>query len=291
MNDKENNLKALQFLEKGKFAISQDLFKRNAARYPSYITYNNLGRYFAEFGNERKDGRVVNASKLAFRYLKKSLELKPNILANRNLAYFSYELYLYKNESLNDAEMYQSEVLKYRYNYEDVYNYSVILYELEQYDRGFNVLEKVACNLPESRLLYLLYLLKLGKLSQNTVNIYEKLISSLDLYEQQFFYYNCKDYARVVSITESFLTSHFYIDDNSLALYIDSLLVLFGMSEIKRQKDKICEKTAIDGKVFIEFVNNGYKRNSVIERYELKVIMQSICGFYGCHIHNTEWEI
>ena len=123
------NLKALQLLEEGKFTISQDLFKRNAALYPSHITYNNLGRYLAEFGNERRDGRVVSARKLAFRYFKKSIELKPNIMAYRNLAYFSYELYLYENGDLKDAEKYQSEVLKLHYNHEDVYNYSVILYE------------------------------------------------------------------------------------------------------------------------------------------------------------------
>ncbi len=74
MKDIESNLNALELLKEGKFAPAQALFIKNMKLCPDYNTYNNLGRFFVEFGRERKDGKVVSAKKVAFRYLKKSVE-------------------------------------------------------------------------------------------------------------------------------------------------------------------------------------------------------------------------
>ena len=289
MEDIERNLKALEFLKEGKFASAQALFIKNMKLYPSYSTYNNLGRFFAEYGNERKDGKVVSAKKTAFRYLKKSLELSPNISAYRNLAYFSYELYLYGNGSLDDAETYQEEVLKLHGNYEDIYNYAVILYELGKYNLGLEVLDKIVKNYNEASLLYLLYLLKLDKLSIKTVKVYQEMIDGLDLFAQQYFYYYCQDYSRVVSVTESFASCCLEVDQDSLAVYIDSLLMISSAIEIKKHLNEICKKIEVESKDFMDLLNNEPKRNLQIKRYQLKPIMQAVCGFCGCPIHNTAW--
>lgn len=289
MKDMERNLKALEFLKESDFASAQALLVKNMRLCPSYKTYNNLGRFFAECGNERKDGKVVSATKIAFKYLKKSLELKPNISAYRNLAYFSYELYLYENGSLYDAEAYQKEVLKLSSDYEDIYNYAVILYELGKYTLGFEILDKIVVNDQEASLLYLLYLLKLDKLSIKTVELHKKIIDRLDLFAQQYFYYHCQDYSRVLSLTDSFAAHCLVMDRDCLAVYIDSLLMISSKNEIKKHLNEICRKIKVEIKDFVDLLNNKPKRNLQIKRYELKPIMQAGCGFYGCPIHNTTW--
>ena len=289
MEDKERNLKALEVLKEGKFASAQALFIKNMKLCPSYRTYNNLGRFFAEFGNERKDGKVARANKIAFRYLKKSLELSPNISAYRNLAYYSYELYLYENGSLDDAEKYQEEVLKLEANYEDIYNYAVILYESGKYNLGLEVLSKIVANYHEASSLYLSYLLKLDKLSIKTVKDYQGMIDKLNLFAQQYFYYYCQDYSRVISVTELFPSCNFAVDQDCLAMYINSLLMFSSAAEIKKHLDEICKKINVECKHFIDLLNNETKRNLQIKQNEMRPTMEPICGFYGCPLHNTEW--
>lgn len=289
MKDIERNLNALELLKEGKFAPAQALFIKNMKLCPDYNTYNNLGRFFVEFGRERKDGKVVSANKVAFRYLKKSVELRPNISAYRNLAYFSYELYLYEKGSLDDAKIYQEEVLKLQCDSEDIYNYAVILYELEKYNLGLEVLDKIVEDYHEARFLYLLYLVKLNKLSNKTVNVYKEMIDGLDLFEQQYFYYCCQDYSRVISVTESFASCCLEVDEDSLAVYIDSLLMVSNAIQIKKQLNEICKKLEVESKKIMDLLNNESKRKFQIKQYELKPTMEAVCGFCGCPMHNTAW--
>jgi tetratricopeptide (TPR) repeat protein len=244
MRDIDINLKALEVLRKREFAKAQRLFIKNRRLFPSYRTYNNLGRFYAEFGCERKDGRVVKANKFIERYLKKSLELQPNALAYKNLAYHTYELYIYEDGSLEDAESYQAEVMKLNPDNIDVYNYAVILYHLKKYELGLEYLDKIIHNHEDANWLYLLYLLKMDKLSQNALKRYKS--EELELFSQQHFYYHIRDYGKAVSVTERYPSENLEVDLNSLAIYINSLLKLLSISEIKKQTYEICRKMNID---------------------------------------------
>ena len=289
MKDIERNISALNLLKEGEFSAAQTLFIENMKLAPSYQTYNNLGCFFLEFGRDRSDGKAVRAEKIGFRYLKKSLELCPNILAYRNLAYFGYELYYYENGSLEEVEKYQKEVLKLQCDNNDIYNYAVVLYELGKYDMGLDLLDKIVRSYSEAAFLYLLCLKKLSKLSLDAVDDYQEMIENLELFSKQYIYYHCKDYARVVSITESFHSFGLAVDEESLAVYTDSLLKLSRASEIKNHIDEICEKIEVERQDFIDLLNNEHKRKAYINRYDPKPTMEAVCGFYGCAMHNTAW--
>lgn len=289
MKDIERNLKALELLKGGEFATAQALLIKNKKLSPSHKSYNNLGRFFAEFGNERKNGKIVRAKKLAFRYLKKSIELNPNIVAYRNLAYFSYELFLYENGRLEDAEKYQAEVLNLEHNCEDIYNFAVILYQAGKYCQGLEILYKIVPHYPEAGLLYLMFLFKLDKLSQDTLKNYREILDTLELFSQQYFYYHCKDYAQVISVTEQYPSDRLEVDKESLAIYVDSLIKVSCAAEIKRQANEICKKIDVKVKDFIELIKSEKKRKSLINQNKISTSMKMPCGFFGCPIHNTEW--
>lgn len=113
------------------FYRSQKVFERNAQLNPCFLTYNNLGYFYAEEGRWHYSKKIGEAKRLGIKYLKKAEKMEQsykNIMALGD-AYFDLKKY-------KVAIKYYSKASNFSDNYISFYNLGVCYYEQKKHSEA-----------------------------------------------------------------------------------------------------------------------------------------------------------
>lgn len=99
------NQEALAEAHLGHLWEAQTQFQKNAREHPCWITYQNMGAFYAFNGLILRNGRERNADKLAEHYLSKALLFQPDSMTYFTLGHFhyGYRRYSHAASSFGDA--------------------------------------------------------------------------------------------------------------------------------------------------------------------------------------------
>ena len=196
----QENLKALAALSCGDFEKTQKILRENARKWPSVLSFNNLGLYYLQNGIICVNQKVRSSQKIAMHYLEKAHNIDSDWRNCLNLASAYYEngciecaeklLCESQNEKCYEINMYNLGVCKYR---KGDYSNSIKYFE--------NIADSCSCKFVEEGgqhqlivLAYNYYMLGDIPCCNEMVNRYrkiEKMENSLDIFVLR---YLCGEY-------------------------------------------------------------------------------------------------
>ncbi len=300
--DKEINSKALNELEKLNFAEAQKLFFKNARKYPSYQTYNNLGYYLISEGLLCKNGETKNAITLGVKYLLKSSEMcfsETNVRAIVRAIDFKLRkatrnernlLYTYAREILRKA-------LSIQYSDELQYNYlSFCCLSEPQNESILQDARKLVKRYKNTESVELYFeLLRINSLKDEGLWCIANYGNYLDEVDLLMFYTKFEMYEKAYELCES-VYNRFVTDKFISSAIIESCVHTKHFEEAKSFALQIS-----DSEKDSEANNKWYKstfdnlhtasayRKKQIEAYKFFPSIIHRCGYFGCERHRTAW--
>lgn len=287
--DAVNNL-AFDALEKGDFLTAQKLFRENC-NCGDYRTLNNFGFFCIENGVERQNGQVVSGIGYGKRYIKRAYELKENWLILSNMALLArYEM------DYKSAFDFYKKAYEQKNDIDILYNMSACLYETNQYKAVMDLLKESNLTAPDFFLLYLFSALKEDRgvfasiLNENDVR---SMRLDPDIILVILYLYNKNKIA--LEDIDNYL-NEWSPDKYMWAVVIDSLIYNnVSVCSIKEMIDRKTEGYTSENKLkksALSFLNSSAEQRRIyIESTPYyKPVFRDTCGYFGCPIHNTEWE-
>ena len=265
------NRLALEALEKGDFLTAQRLFRENC-NCGDYRTLNNFGFFCIENGVERQNGQIVSGLGYGKRYIKKAYELKENWLILSNMALLAR----YERDYKSAFDFYK-KAYEQKNDIDILYNMSACLYETNQYKAVMDALK-------EDRSVFA------SILNENDVR---SMQLDPDIILVILYLYN-KDKITLEDI-DNYL-NEWSPDKYMWAIVIDSLIYKnVSICSIKEMIDRKTEGYTSENKLkksALSFLNSSAEQRRIyIESTSYyKPVFRDTCGYFGCPIHNTEWE-
>ena len=302
MNNNENNKinieaineSALDILSQGNFYAAQTLFRQNVKDNPCFITYNNLGVFYAFEGLTKPDNSVRIATKLGLRYLKKA-----DTCQKSHLTLSAFGQIWFKAKDYQGAANYFKQACELKPDYYSMYNCGASYYMYGAYDKAaiwfkksLNICGKADyADVLTSYLFSLLYSNK-----DEFCAVYQKILNIADEYiawEKFTIAYFANDLKTAESqITPMF--RQFRIASQDMAMVFDCLLKLgkgFEAEEYLKQAEEYFEGLDYNTQPEIRrmkkaFFQDGYRARLITE-YKYNIAHLGQCCYYGCKRHNN----
>lgn len=279
---KSNEL-AMNALQHGDFKIAQELFRQNCKKFPGVQTYNNLGIFYYENGMELSSGKIRSAHTVGKRYLLKSCLMQKTPIVLSNLGRIEYE---YEKDFVRAFKYYDC-LYELERNQDVVYNRSVALYQLNEYQEVVDSLISGIESDPEYATLYLFALLQIGRMSLKEILIHPILpFGQVDTDLMILLYFSLGMYERVTELSENLL-SEFTPNEVLGSILIESFLKC-GKS-IEQISEIVCNRTDGYVETKVRSLLNGDIRKKYIEQADsyFYPVIRPTCGYFGCQIHHT----
>lgn len=305
MNSSELNLLALSALQRGDFYQAQELFRKNARKYPNHFSYNNLGQYYVTEGRESDSGNTYCANWLGLHYLQKAASLMETPLNLINLgaawveqgAYqrkdtlIKQNAYLEASKCFGRANELQADI-RYRYNM------AVCLFRAGKYENADKIFSDVRDNMKVGLSAYIdngmvctsaLYSLYYTKGKEALKMALGESMSGENIEEDDFFTlcYLCEDYGKAAVYAKRFLQS-LKPSDAHLAMIVDVLLHEHCFAKDRELIQYLTKCSGESNYKARRMVDETDYRQKWIGSYLYIPSIIAMCGYFGCKIEGHD---
>ena len=297
------NHTALLYLQRQDFEKAQKLLYFNKKKYPCHQTYNNLGYYLITEGMMCGNGKIKNALEHGSRYLfkafemkqtvtnicaiVKSIELKINKCKTSKKVFYknAYDLLKKASELDNSVEL-QYNLLRFYYLYDpdDVQ----ILEQAKLFATNYTSIESVSLYFEILRAKSLIIE------GNKCIEMYGEYIDSVDLL---MFYTKTEQYEKSYPLCEEIL-SEYSIDKYIASAILENCICTNHCDEAQKYAKKILiiqndyeyEVSYMPKKIFEELHSSSSYRRQVICSYNSVPPYLDMCCYFGCTLHNKQWN-
>ncbi len=142
MPDAFNDLSGIEAINRKKFSLAQELFRRDVRNNPCHKTYANLGVYYACFGMELSNGRHCSALKKAYRLLLKAIAMEDNAISLEGAGSILLQI-PHSENNLHQAYSFLVKAESLRPNPITKYNVGVCLFYQRKYQDAINTFSEL----------------------------------------------------------------------------------------------------------------------------------------------------
>ena len=263
------------------FYRSQKVFERNAQLNPCFLTYNNLGYFYAEEGRWHYSKKIGEAKRLGIKYLKKAekIERSYNCLMAIGDAYFDLKKY-------KAAIKYYSKANNFSNNYISFYNLGVCYYKRKKYFEASNFFKQALDNFGNvptgvptisKGKIFISYAFSVYQFDRNKFIKIVQQISPKELegYELDEFtlWYLSNDFDHAIDILPK-MFEHWSVDTDVMAMVFDVLIYFDRKDEaIEHINDKLesleesSYNTRAEQRKLKKLISNAHYREKVISKF------------------------
>jgi tetratricopeptide (TPR) repeat protein len=290
----EMNEQALKQLRQGAFSEAQLLFRENAKKNPSLLTWNNLGVFYMTEGMTLANGKVIQATRKATQCLQTAEicgPLTPTYMALGHLCFDAKEY--------DRAELYFERAVAYGDSYVAFNNYGVLLYTQYKYEKAALAFEKALelCTSEEKSILFSSYAFSVLPYDRQRCmeilhDICKRDISHI-LVDEFVLAYLCDDLEKTEGLCEQMLES-WTINCDIVAMVFDYYFKSGNADQAKSYlQKKVSELQEYDYNTTREIrcVKDAFFdaecRMKLIKKYRYIPPILTGYYYYGCRQHGT----
>lgn len=283
-----SNEEALAILEQGDFSRALVILKQNAKMNPNHLTWNNLGLFYYEHGNEIKGARWVAAKKLGMHYMSKAANAAYHPINMMNLANCLFQL----KEYTAAMQLYE-RITEPQYQLICQYNRGACLLALGEYRRAEDVftaltnpadaeaLQALGAASPEIPLAFSIAMqVWRGEKKRSASNSIDVPQLNLDLYDEIRLYFLLGEHRKVLELQDSFLQA-WQPDEIICAMLLKSMEKVSG--ELASERQKALLDACPEACKFFSYS----QRDKLLQNCTYIPPIIELCGYYGCKQHHT----
>jgi tetratricopeptide (TPR) repeat protein len=285
---------ALDILRQGKFYEAQTLFRQNVKYNPCFITYNNLGVFYAFEGLSKPDNSGRIATKLGMRYLKKAEAYQKSHLTSS-----AFGQICFKAKDYEGAVKHFEQACALKPDFYSTYNCGASYYMKGAYDTAAVWFKRAlgicnSSNYTEALRSYIFSLLYSNK--EEFLAVSHKMLEIDDewmIREEFIFAYFANDLQSAESQIQPMLRQ-FCLDAQDMALVFDCLFKLGKETEAEdylKQKVEYLEGFDYNTRPEISRMRKAFSqadyRAKLIAEYKHGIPCLGQCCYYGCKRHNN----
>lgn len=293
MNTFDYNALALEALRKRDFAQAQKLFRDNSIKNPGFLSWNNLGWFYCEYGIIIKNGSHRSAVALGLNFLKKAATIRNDAVNHTNLGYV-----FLRQKSYEQANIYFASAYDLSHRIDALYNASIALFQMKKYREASQVLNMI-------------------KDSTAFVCLYPEQAQSLPLFIAFCHYYDCNFSCAVDSVRRYTPVEETAYDTVALYSLLKTKELIFtnwrlilqwfptkelcgfvarciahGSINISKDDYRIIQEWCLLGEIPLDEVMRDTERQSkAVKTYQYIPASIKCCGFYGCKYHGNGYPL
>jgi tetratricopeptide (TPR) repeat protein len=277
------------------FLKAQFFFRKACKESKSYQAYNNLGIYYIKNGIICKNNKNISGEFIGKKMIEKSLSIHETSIALNNLAALEYD-----NKNFESELKYWQHSYKLTESNNILYNISSAYYRLKKYEKALQICEKIRKDVPCASVLYAFsFMMCYPTECVEVLRKNSELIKNLDLSDQIKFFYQLQIYEKVPKLyLEIVETPNIGIGEGELPMILDSYIrcktLKDGLKIIKAdQLDGMDEtyKRSLQYKISRMIKDEKYRDKEISEVLFSPDIIHEGCGYFGCDLHKTPWDL
>lgn len=278
------NLLAMEMLKKGNFSGAQTALEQNAKVHPQAQSLNNLGVFYIENGIFLESGEIQKGDKIGIKYLKRAFKQSKSPLISNNLAQAFFEKSKYKQ-----SRRFWTKSLQIEPSNIVTYNLAVTHYYLREYSTVVHLISSNGSGLYEADKLLFFSAIHVDKeYALQLLDAFLPKKSDVDLLKALYF---CGKYELVVERAAEVL-KEWQLQTTEWAVLVDSFLRQKKKSTlIELVNDSIVGYNPEARKKIFRLMDDVMYRDRFISKCSFYPDCISMCGYYGCVEHKTEWSL
>ena len=293
------NQSALNALCQNEIYQAQILFRQNVKDNPCFISFNNLGVFYAFEGLFKLDNSCRGAKKLGIKYLKNAETFQKS-----HLTLFALGTIFFEYEDYKEAEMYFKQTYELKHDYSSAYNLALSFYRQNLYVESMEYFKKALdvyddfhhYDDSEHIETYVAYAFSLLQIDKN------KCREALSyLFEDETEYmesdkftlaYLCGEF-EIAECLISPMLEHFSLTSKEMAMVFDCLFKFNKKDEAEKylnNKIEILKEHDYHSQYDIRqlkkaFSQEEYRKELILSFRYIRPLIKECC-YYGCKQHN-----